>query len=170
MLKQIKVKYFEESEFAKEPYQATEGSAGYDLFAAEAVTILLRSCETISLDLRWAIPKGFHGKIYSHSSFVKNMVTVDAGLNDSDYTGIVEVLFVNHSEQAFTIHIGDRVAQVVYIEQFNVKFEKVDKKDLLGTTKPGDSGFGSAGITVIKKKLKKILKNRKLMQLLKKMI
>ena len=98
------------------------------MFAAEAVTILPRSCETISLDLRWAIPKGFHGKIYPHSSFVKNMVTVDAGLNDSDYRGIVEVLFVNHSEQAFTIHTGDRVAQVVFIEQFNVKFEKVDKK------------------------------------------
>ena len=79
------------------------------------------------------------------------MVTVDAGLNDSDYRGIVEVLFVNHSEQAFKIHTGDRVTQIVFIEQFNVKFEKVDKKDLLGTTKRGDGGFGSTDITVIKK-------------------
>ena len=33
--KYITVKYFAESECAKEPYQATEGSAGYELFAAE---------------------------------------------------------------------------------------------------------------------------------------
>ena len=68
MLKQIIVKYFEESEFAKEPIQATEGSAGYDLFVAESITIFPQSCDTVSLDLRWAIPKGFYGKIYRLSS------------------------------------------------------------------------------------------------------
>ena len=52
MSKKIIVKYFEESEFAKEPIQATEGSAGYDLFAAESITILPWSCDTISPDLR----------------------------------------------------------------------------------------------------------------------
>ena len=40
MSKQIVVKYFQENEYANEPIQATEGSAGYDLFAAEAMTIL----------------------------------------------------------------------------------------------------------------------------------
>ena len=55
MSKQIVVKYFQESEYANQPIQATEGSAGYDLFAAEAMTILPRSCETVSIDLRWAI-------------------------------------------------------------------------------------------------------------------
>lgn len=151
MSKHIKVKYFQESEFAKEPCQASEGSAGYDLFAAEAMTILPRSCEKLSLDLRWAIPKRFHGNIYPCSSFVKEVITVDAGLIDSDYKGIFEVLFVNHSENAFTMRTGDRVAQVVFIEQYNVKFEKVDKKDLLGTTKRGDCGFDSTGMTLIKK-------------------
>ena len=32
MSKQIVVKHFQESEFVKEPCQATEGSAGYDLY------------------------------------------------------------------------------------------------------------------------------------------
>ena len=40
MSKQIVIQYFQESEFAKEPFQATEGSVEYDLFAAEAMTIL----------------------------------------------------------------------------------------------------------------------------------
>ena len=83
---------------------------------------------------------------------IKNQnVTVHAGLIDSDYRGLVYVFSVNHSEQTFTIHAGDRLAQAVFLEKFNVKFEKVDKKEQLGKTKRGNGGFGSTGITVIKK-------------------
>ena len=49
MSKYITVKYFSESEFATEPYQATEDSAGYDLFAAETKTSLSR-LGTLSAD------------------------------------------------------------------------------------------------------------------------
>ena len=69
--KYITVKYFAESEYAKQPYQATEGAAGYDLFAAETKTLLPKSTGTISLDLRWAIPSGFHGNIFPRSGILK---------------------------------------------------------------------------------------------------
>ena len=151
MVKQIIVKFFQESEFAKEPTQATQGSASYDLFAAEAITILPRSCETVSIDFRWSIPKGFYGKIYPRSGLVKNMITVDAGLIDSDYSGIVHMLIVNHSNKAFTIRTGDRVAQVVFVEHYNVLFKKVAKKEFLGITKRGEVGFGASGVSEIKK-------------------
>ena len=45
MSKYITVKYYTESEFAKEPYQATEDSAGYELFAAETKTFLAKSVD-----------------------------------------------------------------------------------------------------------------------------
>ena len=32
------VKYFVENEFCREPYQASEDAAGYDLFAAKTLT------------------------------------------------------------------------------------------------------------------------------------
>ena len=63
MSKQVVVKYFQESEFAKEPCQATEGSAGYDLYSAETRTIMPNSAGCVSLKLIWAIPQGFFGKI-----------------------------------------------------------------------------------------------------------
>ena len=50
MSKQITVKYYSESEFAKEPYQATEDSTGYDLFAAETKTFLPKTVDTLSID------------------------------------------------------------------------------------------------------------------------
>ena len=48
----ITVKYFAESEFVEEPYQASEDAAGYDLFAVETKTLLPNSVDTISLDSR----------------------------------------------------------------------------------------------------------------------
>ena len=71
MSEYITVKYFTESEFAKEPYQATEDAAGYDLFAAEAKTLLPNSADTIALDLRWTIPTGFYGKVFPRSGILK---------------------------------------------------------------------------------------------------
>ena len=152
MSKQIVVKYFQESEFAKEPCQATEGSAGYDLYAAETKTFLPNSADTVSIELRWAIPSGFFGKIFPRSSILKDhLVTVDAGVIDSDFRGIVEALLVNHSKKTYTVRTGDRIAQVVFIEKFDVNFQKVTKKSLLGITKRGSGGFSSTGLSVIKK-------------------
>ena len=150
MSEKIIVKYFEESESARQPICATVGSAGYDLFAAQAMTLLPNSCESVSLDCIWEIPKGYYGKIYPRSSLVKKMITVDAGLIDADYRGIVEMLIVNHSEAAFTVRVGDRVAQVVFVKRIDADFQKVEKKDL-SKTKRGEGGFGSTGISVIKK-------------------
>ena len=52
MSKDIAIKYYTEDELAKEPDQATENSAGYDVFAAETRTFLPNSVGIISLELR----------------------------------------------------------------------------------------------------------------------
>ena len=151
--KYITVKYFAESENAKEPYQAIEGPAGYDLFAAEAKTFLPKLTDTISLDLRWAIPSGFYGKVFPRSGILKeHFVTVDAGVIDSDYRGIIQVLLVNHHlEKTCTVREEDRIAQVVFMKKFNVYFHEVSDPALLGKTKRGHDGFGSTGVEVSKK-------------------
>ena len=142
MSEKIIVKYFEESESARQPVHATVGSAGYDLFAAQAMTLFPNSCESVSLDCIWEIPKGYYGKIYPHSNLVKKMITAGAGLIDADYRGIVEMLIVNHSEVAFTVRAGDRVAQVVFVKRIDADFQKIEKKGL-SKTKRGEGGFGS---------------------------
>ena len=65
MSKTVNVKYFAETVFAKEPQKATEESAGYDLYAAEAKTIMPGKNALVCLDLHWAIPKGFCGNFPS---------------------------------------------------------------------------------------------------------
>ena len=79
------------------------------------------------------------------------MITVDAGLTDSGYRGIVHMIIVNYSNKSFTIRTGDRVAQVVFVEHYNVLFKKVGKKVFLGITKRVEGGFDSSGVSEIKK-------------------
>ena len=143
--KYITVKYFADSEYAKVPYQATKESAGYDLFAAETKTLLSKSTDAISLDLRWIIPSGFYENVFPRAGILrKHFVTIDAGVIDSDHREIMEVLLVNnHHENTFTVRTEDRIAQVVFIEKFNVNSNQVSDPALLGKTNRGHDGFGS---------------------------
>ena len=153
MSKYITVKYYTGNEFAKEPYQATEDSAGYDVFPAETKTFLPKSVDTLSLELRWAILTSFYGKLFPRSRILKeHFVSIDAGVIDTDFRGIIQVLMINHHpEKVFTVHTGDRIAQFVFMEKVNANFHRVTDQYLLGKTKRGNDGFGSTGVTVIKK-------------------
>ena len=153
MSKQITIKYYSESESSREPYQTTEGSAGYNLFAGETKTFLPNSVGTISIELRWAIPTGFFGKLFPRSGLLmEHFVTIDVGVIDTDIRGVVQALVVNHHpDKTFTVRTEDRIVQVVFMERFNANFVKVSDKSLLGITKRGNHGFGSTGFGVIKK-------------------
>ena len=152
MSNQITVKYYTESEFAKELQKATEVSAGFDVFAAETKTILPSTTDTLSLEIRWENPTGFYGKLFASSGILREeFVTIDASVI------VVKALVINHNiNKPFTIRTGDRVAQVVFMERFDINFEKVSHPNLLGKTKCGNDGFGSTGIQVIKKAKKSV--------------
>ena len=135
-----------ESDEAMDPYKATPDAAEYDLYAAEATNVLPKSNAIVSLDLRWAIPKGFFGKIFSSSGLLLNRnVTPEAGVIDSGYRGIVKVLLHNHSENVFSVQVGQRIAQIVFLEKFDVKFEMVQSSDQLEKSARSEGGFGSTG-------------------------
>ena len=151
-MEKIEIKYFKSSEFAKVPVKATNFSAGYDLFASHAKTILPGQSVKISLDLHWAIPTGFCGRIISRSSLVLiDRVTIEGGLIDSDYRGIVQAILFNHSTKAFTVKEGERIAQVVFMRKFDANFIEANSLEELGSTERQQGGFGSTGKTVIKK-------------------
>ena len=152
MAKKISIKYFEETKFSWKPEQATEESAGYDLYAADTITILPKTAQTIPLDLRFAIPAGFFGQIFPRSSILLNyLVTVDGGVIDSNFRGVVKGILVNLCDKTFTVRVGDRIAQLKKKKKYDVKFKKVRDQTWLGGTKRGSSGFGSTGLSVIKK-------------------
>ena len=151
-LEKITVKYFAENEFCKEPYQTSEDTAGYDLYAAETLTLFPKDNGCISLVCIFSIPKGFCGKIFQRSGLLRDhLITWDAGGLDADFKGIVRVISINHNpEKTFTIRTGDRIAQCVFMRKHNLEFQKVLDMAMLSITKPGADGFGlTGGITKV---------------------
>ena len=109
----FKVPYYPDSDNFKVPYKSTTDAAAYDLYAAEDKDISPRSNAIVSLDLRIAIPKGFFGKIFSRSGLFSNhKITAEAGDR-----GIVHVLLFNHSDEKFSVKVGQRIAQVVFFRK-----------------------------------------------------
>jgi dUTP pyrophosphatase len=75
---------------------------------------------------------------------LKHGITVPntPGTIDSDYRGELKAILINHGSEPFTIHRGDRVAQLVLAPVTRAAWEEVEQLD---ETARGAGGFGSTG-------------------------
>ena len=134
------------SDFQLPTYQSDE-AAGVDLSASieEPVKILPWEKEIIPCGISISMPRGLEAQVRPRSGLAfKHGITIlnTPGTIDSDYRGEIKVVLINLSKQEFTIQPKDRIAQMVFSNVSQVKFEEVDD---LGTTKRGTGGFGSTG-------------------------
>lgn len=129
---------------AQLPTRATDGSAGYDLYADEHVTIPPHEGQAlVSTGVAVAIPDNCCGQIWPRSGLdVKYRVTRGAGLIDSDYRGEIKVLLINRSAFAHGVQPGDRIGQLVIVPILTPEIIEVDDLDDTGR---GAGGFGSTG-------------------------
>jgi dUTP pyrophosphatase len=74
----------------------------------------------------------------------KQSITVlnTPGLIDSGYRGEIQVLLINHGQNAFTVKRGDRIAQMVILPVPEITLLEV--ADLESTVRQA-GGFGSSG-------------------------
>jgi len=133
---------------AKTPAYATQFSAGADLCACieQDIVIASGSYEKVPTGLCIALPLGYEAQVRPRSGLAaKAGVTVlnSPGTIDADYRGEIQVLLINHGKQDFTIHHGDRIAQLVIARYAQVSFEC---KENLDSTERGQGGFGSTGV------------------------
>ena len=56
----------------------------------------------------------------------------------------------------FSVKIGQRIAQVVFLEKFDVKFEMAQSPDLLPKSVRNEGGFGSTGVWLFSANKKKM--------------
>ena len=135
---------FELLEDDKLPQKGTENSAGYDVFSYEERVIAPGKRCLVSLGFKCAILKGYYGQLKPRSGLaLRNELSVDAGVIDSDYRGIKHILLVNSSDREFFIcKKGMRVGQIIFIKCEDCHFKIVNK---LSETKRGLGSFGSTG-------------------------
>ncbi|QYJ97341.1 dUTP diphosphatase [Shewanella alkalitolerans] len=130
------------------PAYATPGSAGMDLRAMIETTMVIQPGETQLIPTGIAVhvadpslaavilPRSGMG--HKHGIVLGNLV----GLIDSDYQGPLMVSCWNRSNEPFTLEIGDRLAQLVFVPVVQAEFKLVDEFD---TSDRGEGGFGHSG-------------------------
>ncbi len=130
------------------PDYATKGSAGLDLRACLDKAITLAPGETTLIPTGLAIhiaepsmaaillPRSGLG--HKHGIVLGNLV----GLIDSDYQGQVFVSCWNRGNSTFTVEIGERIAQMVFVPVIQAEFEQVAE---FGESHRGEGGFGHTG-------------------------
>jgi len=134
----------------QDPNWETVGSSGFDLRASENGSIEPNEFKVVSTGLFFDLPENFEIQIRARSGLAaKKGVTVlnSPGTIDSDYTGEIKVILINHGKNTFDIAVGDRIAQAVIstVTAMNIirlnKVSKIDKD-----TERGTGGFGSTGV------------------------
>lgn len=131
------------------PTYATDGSAGMDLRAClETDTLTLTAGETTLIPTGLAIhiadpslaavilPRSGLG--HKHGLVLGNLV----GLIDSDYQGQLFISCWNRSETDYTIQLGDRIAQLVFVPVVQATLTQVDD---FNNSERGAGGFGHSG-------------------------
>jgi dUTP pyrophosphatase len=130
------------------PQYTTEGSAGMDLRACIDETITLKPGETQLIPTGLAIhisdpsmaatilPRSGLG--HKHGLVLGNLV----GLIDSAYQGQLYISCWNRGNDAFTIEVADRIAQLVFVPIIQVSLNQVDD---FSDTDRGEGGFGHSG-------------------------
>ena len=143
----VQVKTLPHFEGLSLPQYQTEGASGIDLLAAcqAPVTILPGERVLIPTGIMIALPRHLEAQIRPRSGLaIKHGITLlnSPGTIDSDYRGEIQVIVINHAQEAFTVTRGMRIAQMVLAEVVKAKLEVVDNLD--GTCR-GAGGFGHTG-------------------------
>jgi dUTP pyrophosphatase len=130
------------------PSYATKGSAGLDLRACLDEPLTVQPGQTVLIptglaiyieDERYAglvLPRSGLG--HKHGIVLGNLV----GLIDADYQGELKISCWNRGDTAYTIQVGERLAQYILVPVVQAQFEIVEE---FVATERAAGGFGHTG-------------------------
>jgi dUTP pyrophosphatase len=131
---------------ARPPTRAHDGDAGYDLHAAEALTLRPGERASVGTGIAVEIPDGCAGLVLPRSGLAARhgIALVNApGLIDAGYRGELRVLLLNTDrEHPFDVAPGDRIAQLMLVRH---EAPELEETEALGESARGAAGFGSTG-------------------------
>ncbi len=165
----IRVKITKLSDKAILPTYAHPTDAGCDIYAAETVTFKPGETKIVKTDLAVAIPPGYEIQIRPRSGMsykTPMIIPKSPGTIDCEYRGNVgvimqntngivygeikedgdrDIIYIDPTADPYTIHEGDKIAQMVLNEVPMIDWNEVETVDDLGATQRGKGGFGSTG-------------------------
>lgn len=128
------------------PQYQTPHAAAVDLCANIDQPITLGTLEraVVPTGIFAALPPGYEAQVRPRSGLAAKygISIVNApGTIDADYRGEYGVILINLSNEPYTVHDGDRIAQLVVARHETIEWEEVPELDATGRK----GGFGSTG-------------------------
>ena len=146
-MNKIKLKFKKLDESVNIPCYQSAGASGMDLcaFLSEPVTLKSLERKLIPTGLKMELPQGYEAQVRPRSGMsIKHGITLVncVGTIDEDYRGELCIPVINLSTEEFTIHNGDRIAQMIISPVTKAEIEVAEE---LTDTQRGEGGFGSTG-------------------------
>lgn len=119
--------------------------AGMDLCAVEDATLAPGVPQLVPTGLTIELPPGYEAQVRPRSGLaLKQAITMPntPGTIDPGYRGEIRVILLNLGREPYTIHAGDRIAQMIVSRYEAVEWEEGD----LANSARGEGGFGSSGL------------------------
>lgn len=137
------------NEDAVTPSYAYPSDSGFDLYSTEEVTIDSLDRKLIPTGIHINIPDGYEIQVRSKSGLALKeglMVLNSPGTVDQGYTGEIQVIIFNTSNQSKKINKGQKVAQAVLCPVVSGKWINFVEQKEIDNKDRNESGFGSTGI------------------------
>ena len=143
-MRKIKIKIHVEAGYSLPNYQSKD-AAGCDLLycGEQPITLLPLDRAFIKSGVSIQLPEGYEAQVRGRSGLNRDHgIVVPTGTIDADYRGDIGVVVYNLSREPYTIHPGDRIAQLVISPVVQAEWMQVVTLD---KTDRGEGGFGSTG-------------------------
>jgi dUTP pyrophosphatase len=118
--------------------------AGMDLCAVEDIVLEPGIPRLVATGLTLEIPPGYEAQVRPRSGLaLKHAIAMPnaPGTVDPGYRGEIRVILLNLGQEAYTIHAGDRIAQMIV-----ARYEAAEwVEEPLADSARGQGGFGSSG-------------------------
>jgi dUTP pyrophosphatase len=142
MIKNKVVKFFLLNKSARLPVYDYDDDAAFGIFSSEEKKLKPGEIYPYSTGIVSEIPKNHFVSFRDRSSMGLKGIHVLGGVVDSGYRGEWKVILINLGRKDYKISVGDKIAQGILQEAYQVKIVKF--KNISGTER-GDRGFGSTG-------------------------
>lgn len=126
------------------PAYAKPGDSGLDLRSASECTIPAFGWAIVPTGIKIELEPGYEAQVRPRSGLAASYgVFANFGTIDNSYRGEVKVIMINPTANDFTIHRGDRIAQLVPVR---VEYATIEQVEALTDSERGQAGLGSTGV------------------------
>ena len=128
------------------PIKATKNSTGYDVYAAETISIIPGKVTKVKTGLHLEPDPTLDLQLRCRSSLASKGIVLPGGVHtiDPDYRGELFVPLISLTDQ-HVVNEGDRIAQIVFTQVVHPTINQVKELKDLSQTERGVGGFGSTG-------------------------